>query len=90
MQESDILVPSSPNGGISSLCMNGNSGNFSNLLVATSWDNSVSCYELQYYDAASGALCGAIPRCQVRHDGPALCCDFSSVSSNTNQASQLY
>lgn len=42
IQEGDIKVPSPPTDGISSLSLNGDLQNRSNILVATSWDNSVS------------------------------------------------
>lgn len=80
-QEGDAMVPSPPSDGISSISLNGTANTPSNLLISTSWDNSVSCYELQYN--ATGGISNIIPQSQIKHDGPALCSDISAVSFPT-------
>lgn len=75
-QENDLLIPNPPKDSISSISLNGTASVRSNLLVATSWDNSVSCYELQY---SGTSIAGAIPRYQMKHDAPVLCSDFNTL-----------
>jgi hypothetical protein len=77
-QESDITLPNPPADGISSISLNGNATTPTNLLVATSWDNSVSCYALQ--TNPTGGISNVVPQSQIKHDGPVLCSDISSVS----------
>lgn len=81
-QESDVKVPSPPSDSISSLALNGDEATRPNILVATAWDNTVSCYELQY--DAQGLVQQAVPQAQTRHEGPALCSDFAPVSELTD------
>ena len=40
-QEGDIKFPNPPQDGISSLSVNGNEQSPTNMVIATSWDNSV-------------------------------------------------
>lgn len=48
-QDSDIAVPNAPADGISSLSLNGNLNMNPTMLVATSWDNTVSKFEISLY-----------------------------------------
>lgn len=77
-QDADIALPNPPADGISSISLNGNASTQTNLIVATSWDNSVSCYALHYNP--SGGISNIVPQAQIKHDGPVLCSDISSVS----------
>mmetsp|Transcript_26368 Transcript_26368/g.26615 ORF Transcript_26368/g.26615 Transcript_26368/m.26615 type:complete len:373 (+) Transcript_26368:50-1168(+) len=72
IQAEDYCVPSPPSDGISSLSVN----DASNMLIAGSWDNSVSCYELQL--GAAGNVTSAVPRMQIKHDAPVLCTAIAS------------
>jgi mRNA export factor len=62
----DAEVPNAANDGISSLSWAPNS----NLLVGTSWDNEVRCWEV----AANGT---AAPKAAISHAGPVLCSAWS-------------
>eukprot|EP01031_Cornospumella_fuschlensis_P024244 gene24244-29316_t len=73
-QETDICLPQPLPDGISSLALNGDVSSLSNILIATCWDNTVSCYELQYNGSN---VVGIQPKAQARHDAPALCSDFA-------------
>jgi mRNA export factor len=64
----DIELSQPPNDGISSLSFSSKS----NLLVATSWDNKVRCWEVQ----SNGT---SVPKAEMSHDGPALCSHWSGV-----------
>jgi hypothetical protein len=44
-QESDIKFPNPPQDGISSLSVNGTAQSHTNMVIATSWDNTVSTVE---------------------------------------------
>lgn len=66
----DVEVQQPPADGISSL-------NFSptaNLLIATSWDNNVRCWEIQ----GNGS---SVPKAATQHDQPVLCSDWSPDGS---------
>ena len=71
-QIDDFCIPSPPADGISCLSVNSNN----NMLIAGSWDNSISCYELQ--TDQSGKVINAAPKIQLRHEGPVLCSDIAS------------
>mmetsp|Transcript_123050 Transcript_123050/g.241364 ORF Transcript_123050/g.241364 Transcript_123050/m.241364 type:complete len:364 (+) Transcript_123050:27-1118(+) len=75
-QEGDIKFPNPPQDGISSLSVNGNEQSPTNMVIATSWDNSVNCYELQY--SPQQQLSGIVPQAQTKHEGPVLCSDISN------------
>lgn len=79
-QDGDIAVDKPPSDSVSALAMNGNQSVAPTALIATSWDCSVSCYELQAQQAVSFGAPGMIAICRgsIRHDAPALCCDFAS------------
>ena len=70
----DSIVPNPPADSISSLTFSPNSS----LLVAGSWDNKLSCYEVSQN---MGQL-AAVPRAQAQHDGPVLCTAFSADSAH--------
>eukprot|EP01033_Poteriospumella_lacustris_P018162 gene18162-13039_t len=80
-QESDVKVPNPPADCISSLAFNGNLQTPSTLLAATAWDGTVSVYEIQY--SQQGVITNVVPRQQLRHQAPALCCDFNSIDNVT-------
>lgn len=69
-QEGDFRVPSAPTDCISSISVNGTAQTPTSMLIATSWDNTVNCYEI-------GSQ-GVVPRAQIKHDGPVLCSDIST------------
>ncbi|CAN4093609.1 unnamed protein product [Withania somnifera] len=58
-------VQQPPADSVSSLCFSPKS----NLLVATSWDNQVRCWEV----VGSGADIGTVPKASISHDQPVLC-----------------
>eukprot|EP01032_Pedospumella_encystans_P014069 gene14069-16178_t len=72
-QEQDIAFPNPPKE-ISSLSVNGSEQTNTTMVIATSWDNSVNCYELQY----NPQLSNIVPQAQIKHDGPVLCSDISN------------
>ena len=63
----DMEVPSPPGDSVSSLTFSHNS----NLLVATSWNNQVLCWDVQ----STGQ---AIPKAAISLDKPALCSAWSA------------
>ena len=73
-QNEDFCIPSHPSDGVTSISINNNA----NMLIAGSWDNSVSCYELQI-NQATGKVTNAIPQMQTKHEGPVLCTDIAPV-----------
>jgi len=73
-QSDDICIPSPPGDGISSISVNANS----TMLIATAWDNTVNCYEIQ---SSGGKISNVIPQAQIRHEAPVLCSDISTVSN---------
>lgn len=77
-QETDIKFPNPPADGISSLSVNGSMTQPTNMLIATCWDNSVNCYEIQ--SNAQGVVTNILMQGQTKHDAPVLCSDISSVS----------
>lgn len=77
-QDIDSIFPSPPSDGISSIALNGNLNQATNIAVLTSWDNSVNCYQITPNPATKQYL--ANPQAQIKHDAPVLCADFSSVS----------
>eukprot|EP00604_Paraphysomonas_vestita_P001655 CAMPEP_0174822018 /NCGR_PEP_ID=MMETSP1107-20130205/12579_1 /TAXON_ID=36770 /ORGANISM="Paraphysomonas vestita, Strain GFlagA" /LENGTH=302 /DNA_ID=CAMNT_0016039879 /DNA_START=77 /DNA_END=982 /DNA_ORIENTATION=- len=46
------------------------------MLIAGSWDTTVTCYELQYSN--DGKISNVIPQSQIKHDGPVFCTDIAS------------
>ncbi|XP_038683535.1 protein RAE1-like [Tripterygium wilfordii] len=58
-------VSQPPNDSVSSLSFSPKS----NILVATSWDNQVRCWEIVH----SGLNVGSVPKASVSHDQPVLC-----------------
>ncbi len=78
-QHNDHLFPNCPADSISSISINGSSGTPANCLIATAWDNTVSCYEVKY-NAFGGA--NASRQSQMNHDAPVLCSDFAPVSTS--------
>jgi mRNA export factor len=79
-QDKDILFQNPPSDSISCLAINGTATTQSNIVVAGSWDNTLSCYEISYDN--NGAS-GAVKQCEIKHDAPVLCCDFASDSATT-------
>lgn len=74
-QANDFTVQSSPSDGISSLSVNGTEQTATNMFIATSWDGSVNCYQLQCNH--SGAVQNVVPYQQLKHDAPVLCSGIS-------------
>ena len=60
---------------ISSISCNGFGNSPTNILMATSWDGTVTCFEIQNDNNRVNIL----NRGQIRHDAPALCSDMASV-----------
>ncbi|CAM9803565.1 unnamed protein product, partial [Discosporangium mesarthrocarpum] len=67
--KSDIALPNSPGDGVSDLTFSPTGS----LVVASSWDNGVRCWEIQ-----RGYQLTATPKAQINHDAPVLCTDFSA------------
>lgn len=78
-QETDQKFPSPPSDGISSLSLNGYSNQQTNVCVATSWDNTVSFYEIQ----TQNKMFNIVPQGQIKHDAPALCSDICPTDNVT-------
>lgn len=70
--QADYKVPNSPADGISSLSLSVNS-----LLVSTSFDNSVRCWQIQ--KQMNQVQANAVA--EVKADGPVLCSDFNHDGS---------
>ena len=81
-QDRDMQVPQPPSDGISDLAVNGSEQQPTSMLLATSWDGTVSCYEVQ--QAPNGMVQNVIPQTQLKHDAPALCCDIAQVQNCVN------
>jgi mRNA export factor len=83
-QEQDVQAPSPPGDSIASLALNGSAQVASTALLAASWDSTVSCYALQQQQqsgfgmAPAGGGMALAPAGSIRHEAPALCCDFAS------------
>lgn len=79
-QDQDVPANVAPADSISSICMNGNAQTAPTALVATAWDNSVTCYQIQQGAASYGQAppLSLTKMYEHRHDAPALCCDFST------------
>ncbi|KAK9229611.1 hypothetical protein WN944_022574 [Citrus x changshan-huyou] len=60
-----IEVSQPPNDSVSSLCFSPKA----NILVATSWDNQVRCWEI----SRSGTGVASVPKASISHDHPVLC-----------------
>mmetsp|Transcript_58215 Transcript_58215/g.161320 ORF Transcript_58215/g.161320 Transcript_58215/m.161320 type:complete len:373 (+) Transcript_58215:97-1215(+) len=71
-QAPDYKCPAPMSDGISSLSLSNN-----NLLVATSFDSSVRCYQVQQ----QGQQVAANAVAEVKSDGPVLCSDFDGSGS---------
>ena len=78
VHEKDFQVPSPPNDGISSLAANGSEQQATNMLLATSWDCTVSCYQVQ--QMVNGMVQNVMPQSQLKHDAPVLCCGIAQVA----------
>lgn len=71
-QDGDLAVQSPPMDSVSCLAFNGSQQVQSSALLASAWDNTVSCYALQ-----QGGMAPATPAGQIKHNAPVLCCDFA-------------
>lgn len=71
-QETDVKFNSPPSDSISSISCNGHNNSNTNLVVATSWDSTVSCYEIQ----SNMGTPNVVPHGQIRHEQPVLCSDI--------------
>ncbi|KAH9715606.1 protein RAE1 [Citrus sinensis] len=60
-----IEVSQPPSDSVSSLCFSPKA----NILVATSWDNQVRCWEI----SRSGTGVASVPKASISHDHPVLC-----------------
>lgn len=83
-QANDITFPNPPSDSVSCLSVNGNRTTPTNMLIAGSWDNSLSMYELQY--APTGAVTNIIRHQQLMHDAPVLCSDIGPDGMTTFSA----
>lgn len=77
-QNGDIALPGKFEDSISSISVNGTATTPSTMLIAGCWDNSVTCYELQYNQ--QGVLSNAVARGQIKHEAPVLCSDTNTES----------
>jgi mRNA export factor len=75
-QASDIDFPNAASDGISSLAMNGNPQEPTNIVVAGSWDCSVTCYELSR--GGGNVVSGIQAQGQIKHEAPVMCTAFSA------------
>lgn len=83
-QPNDLEVPSPPTDGVSSLAVNGSLQQPTNMLLATSWDGSVSCYQIQ--QAQNGMIQNVIPQSQIKHEAPVMCCSIAQDGVTTFSA----
>lgn len=65
----DAEVNSPPTDSVSSLCFSPKA----NLLVATSWDNHVRCWEVVPQNGPGGVVPQTTPKAAVQHANPVLC-----------------
>jgi mRNA export factor len=79
----DVNFTGTPADGISAIAMNGNTSTPTNMVIAASWDNSLSCYELNYMGATVN---GTRPIAQFKHEAPVLCCDVGGDGYTTFSA----
>lgn len=84
LQESDVQFPNPPSDSISSLAVNGTQNTPTTMLIAGSWDNSLSMYELQY--GPNNAVSNIVRHQQLPHEGPVLCCDVGNDGMTTFSA----
>ena len=82
-QEKDSIFPNPPADGISSIAVNGSASTPTNMVIAGSWDNMLSMYEIQYN---GGNISNIIRHQQLQHEGPVLCCDIGSDGLTTFSA----
>lgn len=83
-QANDITFPNAPSDSISCLAVNGSRSTPTNMLIAGSWDNTLSMYELQY--GPTGNISNIVRHQQLTHDAPVLCCDIASDGMTTFSA----
>ena len=74
-QDADVEVQNPPSDTISCIACNGSRTQPTTMLVAGSWDASVSCYQVQ---SVNGKVSNIIPHAQIKHEAPVLCADVSS------------
>lgn len=77
-QVNDKQFPSPPSDSISCIDCNGNAQTNSTVVVAGSWDNTVSCYEVQYMN---DQMSNIVPQSQLKHDAPVLACAMNTTVS---------
>lgn len=80
-QANDFPVPSPPTDAISSLSLNGDTNSPSTMLIAGSWDKTVSCYELAYDQ--NGQVNNVVPQQRLTCEGAVLCTDIASDGVTT-------
>lgn len=78
IQDNDALAPSPPSDGVSKLAVN----DASTMLVAGSWDNSVTCYSIQH----QGERLALAAQAQMKHDAPVLCVNVVAGSNTVLSA----
>lgn len=76
-QDNDIVCSEPPSDSISCIACSGSQTQQTNAVIAGSWDNTLSCYEITY---GQPNPVGIVKRGVLSHDAPVLCCDFASVS----------
>lgn len=75
-QMNDKQFPNSPADSVSCLDCNGTPQTNSTVVVAGAWDNTVSCYEIQYQN---DQMSNIVPQAQLKHDAPVLACAMNTT-----------
>jgi len=79
-QQGDVAFPNMPTDSISCISINGTVNTPTSILIAGSWDSTLTCWELSY----NGQQVSNIQhRGNIKHDGPVLCSDFMSDQQTT-------
>eukprot|EP00605_Chrysophyceae_sp_TOSAG23-4_P002826 GSChrysophyteH1.ASY1.ANO1.3111.1 assembled CDS len=73
-QAADTPFPNMPGDSVSCLSMNGDERTPTSIVVAGSWDSTLSAYEVSYSAPAS---VNVVHRGSVKHEGPVICSDFN-------------
>lgn len=81
-QANDYTFPTPLADSVSSLSVNGSASVPTNMVIAGSWDNTVTCFEFQ--QTANGL--NAVVQSQIRHDAPVLCTEIASDNYTTFSA----
>ncbi len=84
-QKNDAVFPNLPTDSIQCLSINGTRDTPANIVIAGSWDSTLTCWELSYAMAPGQPqqLTNIQHRGSIKHDGPVLCSDFMSDQQTT-------